>query len=124
MFKQSINWDYQWGQIVGRAWADRDFNQRLLADPAGVLREYDVAAPAGLRIKVLEETDPVPEDTTGSCTLSCRPNLQPRSFPRRSCAAWAAIWPSPAVAAAAAAAMAVAGAAVLRLRLVLLPAPT
>jgi len=65
MSKKSNNWDYQWGQIVGRAWADEDFNQRLRADPAGVLTEYDLSPPAGLRIKVLEDTDQVPEDTDG-----------------------------------------------------------
>jgi hypothetical protein len=63
MLKQSVNWDYQWGQIVGRAWADDDFNQRLLADPAGVLKEYDLPPPVGLRIEVLEDPDRVPEDT-------------------------------------------------------------
>jgi hypothetical protein len=65
MFKPSANWDYQWGQIVGRAWADDGFNQRLRADPAGVLKEYDLPLPAGLRIEVLEDTDLVPEDTDG-----------------------------------------------------------
>jgi hypothetical protein len=65
MLKNSINWDYQWGQIVGRAWADNDFNQRLLADPAGVLKEYDLPPPPGVRIEVLEDPDRVPEDTDG-----------------------------------------------------------
>ena len=65
MSKKSNNWDYQWGQVVGRAWADDDFNQRLRADPAGVLKEYDLPPPAGLRIEVLEDTDRVPEDTDG-----------------------------------------------------------
>jgi hypothetical protein len=65
MFKQSVNWDYQWGQIVGRAWADDDFSQRLLADPVSVLREYDLAPPAGLRVEVLADPDQVPEDTAG-----------------------------------------------------------
>jgi hypothetical protein len=63
MFKQSVNWDFQWGQIVGRAWADHDFNQRLLADPASVLREYDLSPPTGVRVAVLPEPDLVPEDT-------------------------------------------------------------
>jgi hypothetical protein len=63
MFKQSVNWDFQWGQIVGRAWADDDFSQRLLADPAGVLKEYDLAPPAGTRIEVIEDPDRAPEDS-------------------------------------------------------------
>jgi hypothetical protein len=65
MFRQSANWDYQWGQIVGRAWADGDFNQRLLADPAAVLAEYEVPPPPGLRIEVHHNPDRVPEDTAG-----------------------------------------------------------
>jgi hypothetical protein len=65
MLGQSVNWDYRWGQIVGRAWADDDFKQRLLADPAGALKEYDLPPPAGLRIEVLEDPDRVPEDTDG-----------------------------------------------------------
>ena len=35
MLKKSNTWDYRWGQIVGRAWADDGFSQRLRADPAG-----------------------------------------------------------------------------------------
>jgi hypothetical protein len=63
MFKQSINWDYRWGQIVGRAWADHDFNDRLFADPTGVLTEYDVPPPVGVHIKLLENPDQIPDDT-------------------------------------------------------------
>jgi hypothetical protein len=65
MSKESNNWDYQWGQIVGRAWADNGFNQRLRAAPAEVLTEYGLSPSAGLRIEVLEDTERVPEDTDG-----------------------------------------------------------
>jgi hypothetical protein len=60
MLGQTVNWDYQWGQVVGRAWADDDFKRRLLADPAGVLGEYDLGPPAGLRVVVHEEPARVP----------------------------------------------------------------
>jgi hypothetical protein len=63
MLGQPVNWDYQWSQIVGRAWADDEFKQRLLADPAAVLAEYDLAPPAGLRVELLEDTEWVPEST-------------------------------------------------------------
>jgi hypothetical protein len=69
MFKQSVSWDFQWGQIVGRAWADHDFSQRLLADPAAVLKEYDVPVPDGVRIAVLADPDAVPEDTADTMHL-------------------------------------------------------
>jgi hypothetical protein len=71
MSKKSSNWDYQWGQIVGRAWADDSFNQRLRSDPAGVLSEYGLPPfvdekGAGLRIEVLDgHPDRNPEDTDG-----------------------------------------------------------
>jgi hypothetical protein len=65
MLPKSSSWDYQWGQIVGRAWADDGFSQRLRTDPVGVLTEYDLPPPAGLRIEVLVDPDLVPEDTAG-----------------------------------------------------------
>jgi hypothetical protein len=65
MLGQSVNWDYQWGQIVARAWAEDDFKQRLLADPAAILREYDLTPPAGVRVEVLEDSDRVAQDTDG-----------------------------------------------------------
>jgi hypothetical protein len=70
MFKQSLNWDYQWGQIVGRAWADDEFSQRLVADPISVLREYDMPPPAGLRVVVLADPERVPEDSAGVMHLA------------------------------------------------------
>jgi len=63
MLRQSVNWDHQWAQVVARAWADDDFKQSLLADPARVLKEYDLPTPAGRRIEVLEDPAWVPEDT-------------------------------------------------------------
>lgn len=63
MLKQSADWDYRWGQIVGRAWADEEFNRRLLADPLAVCAEYHLVVPAGVRIEVLENPSAIPEDT-------------------------------------------------------------
>src|SRR5258707_719485 len=54
-----VDWDYQWDQIVARAWDDAAFKQRLLSDPAAVLKEYGLAPPAGITIKVHENTDTV-----------------------------------------------------------------
>ncbi len=63
MVGQAVDREYQWSQVVGRAWADDDFKQRLLADPASVLRDYDLAPPAGCRVQVLEGTDRAQKDT-------------------------------------------------------------
>ena len=49
MLGQPVNWDYQWGQVVGRAWADREFKERLLANPVAVLEEYDLAPPVNVQ---------------------------------------------------------------------------
>lgn len=46
-----------WGKIVARAWADGAFRQRLVADPAAVLKEHGLSVPEGVRFKVLEDTD-------------------------------------------------------------------
>lgn len=81
MLGQMVNWDYQWGQVVGRAWADDDFKRRLLAEPAAVLEEYDLAPPAGLRVEVHEEpewappgTDAVGTDDVLHLVLPARPS--------------------------------------------------
>jgi hypothetical protein len=63
MLQQGVSWDYQWSQIVGRAWADSDFKQRLLANPTAILEEYELAMPTGTRIHVLEEPASVPSGT-------------------------------------------------------------
>ena len=47
----------RYGQVVARAWRDEAFKQRLLADPAGVLREHGIAVPAGQQVRVVEDTD-------------------------------------------------------------------
>ncbi len=53
------DFEYQWGQLVARAWADPAFKAKLLADPAGVLKENGLALPAGKQLKVVENTDKV-----------------------------------------------------------------
>ena len=63
MPEQLAKWDYQWSQVVGQAWADDSFKQRLFANPTATLKEYGVDMPAGLQVKVLEDTEEVPENT-------------------------------------------------------------
>jgi len=45
----------QW-EIAKRAFTDRSFKPRLLADPVSVLREYGVDVRAGLSVQVVEST--------------------------------------------------------------------
>ena len=46
----------KWGQVVAKAWADDKFKQRLLKDPAGVLKEHGLEAPKGATLRAVENT--------------------------------------------------------------------
>jgi hypothetical protein len=50
------DFEYQWSQLVARAWADPAFKAKLLADPAAVLKENGLIVPAGITLKVVENT--------------------------------------------------------------------
>jgi hypothetical protein len=47
----------KYGQVVARAWSDEPFKQRLLAEPAAVLREQGIEVPSQLEVRVVENTD-------------------------------------------------------------------
>ena len=47
------------GQLIAKCWADEGFKQKLLTDPAATLKAEGVALPAGLTVKVVENTDKV-----------------------------------------------------------------
>ena len=49
----------QWGQIVAKAWQDDIFKKRLVAEPAVVLKEHGIQVPAGVQLRVVENTDQV-----------------------------------------------------------------
>jgi hypothetical protein len=55
----SSDFEYQWSQLVARAWIDPIFKARLLADPAAVLKENGLEPPPGMQIQVVEDTDQV-----------------------------------------------------------------
>jgi hypothetical protein len=46
----------KWGQVVAKAWADDKFKQRLLKDPAGVLKEHGMELPQGVAVRAVENT--------------------------------------------------------------------
>jgi hypothetical protein len=54
-----IDFDYEWGQLIAKAWADDAFKKKLLADPAGVLKEHGLIVPASIQLKVVENSDKV-----------------------------------------------------------------
>ena len=49
----------QYGQVVAKAWADEEFKQRLLADPAAVLQAEGITVPQGVELRAVENTDKV-----------------------------------------------------------------
>ena len=46
-----------WSRIVARAWADEDFQDRLLSDPKVVLREYGIETDCEVCVSVAETPD-------------------------------------------------------------------
>jgi hypothetical protein len=59
MAGQHVDFESRWNQLVARAGIDDAFKQRLLADPAGVLKEQGLTLPAGVTVKVLDNTGTV-----------------------------------------------------------------
>ena len=46
-----------YGRVVAKAWSDAAFKQRLVADPAAVLKAEGVAIPEGTELRLVENTD-------------------------------------------------------------------
>ena len=44
-------------KVIAKAWSDEGFKKRLLTEPAAVLAEHGIEAPAGVEVKVVENTD-------------------------------------------------------------------
>jgi hypothetical protein len=44
------------GKIIARAWRDPAFKAKLIADPKATLKEAGITVPAGMTLKVLENT--------------------------------------------------------------------
>jgi len=49
----------RWAKLVAQAWADDKFKQRLLNNPAAVLKEFGATVPAGVEVRVVENTNSV-----------------------------------------------------------------
>lgn len=59
MAHQEGGWELKWELLVADAWNDPALKQRLLNDPASVLNERGIKVPAGIQIKVVENSDSV-----------------------------------------------------------------
>jgi hypothetical protein len=51
--------ELEWQLLLADCWADPALKQRLLQDPATVLKERGIAAPAGSQVKIHEDSDAV-----------------------------------------------------------------
>src|ERR1700681_3664427 len=49
----------RWARVVAQAWADENFKKRLADNPAAVLRENGFNVPAGVDVRIVENTDKV-----------------------------------------------------------------
>ena len=49
----------QYQQIVAKAWGNEMFRRKLVRDPAATLSQEGVSVPAGVQVKVVEDTDQV-----------------------------------------------------------------
>jgi hypothetical protein len=47
----------RFSEIISKCWLDTAFKQRFLTDPKAVLAEFEIELPAGLNVKVVENTD-------------------------------------------------------------------
>ncbi len=59
------------GAIIAKCWADEGFKQRLLADANAALKAEGVEVPAGVSVKVVENTD-----MAINCVLPSKPNKE------------------------------------------------
>ena len=46
-----------YGKMVAKAWRDPAFKAKLLADPHAALKDAGISVPAGVTVKVVENTD-------------------------------------------------------------------
>ena len=46
----------KWAVCVAKAWADEDYKKRLMSDTTAVLKEEGVDVPAGMDVKVVENS--------------------------------------------------------------------
>jgi len=45
-----------YGKLVAKAWSDAEFKAKLLADPMKVFKENSMKVPAGIEVRIVENT--------------------------------------------------------------------
>ena len=61
----------KWSQLLKQVWADEQLKQRLLDKPAAVLQEHGIEVPAGMEVRVVENTDKVSYVTLPPACRGC-----------------------------------------------------
>lgn len=51
-----MDWEKQWAKINVKAWTDENFKKRLMSNPKAALQEMGISPPAGMEVKVVENT--------------------------------------------------------------------
>src|SRR3954454_7733369 len=49
----------KWSQLIAQAWTDDRLKDNLMQNPASVLQQHGIEVPAGMQIKVVENTENV-----------------------------------------------------------------
>lgn len=49
----------KWAALVAQAWTDEKFKKRLIEKPAAVIQEHGIEVPAGVEIRVVENSENV-----------------------------------------------------------------
>ena len=57
MSKRKDDVQEAYGKVLAKAWSDPPFKAQLLADPPAALASLGITVPAGMQVKVLEDTD-------------------------------------------------------------------
>lgn len=73
--KKTIEERKQYAKIIAQAWVDEEFKQRLLDDPATVLKENGIEIPEGMTVRCVQCKEneilvPIPPRPGGSEELS------------------------------------------------------
>ena len=48
-----------YGKLVAKAWSDAEFKAKLLADPMKIFKENSMEVPAGIEVRIVENTDKI-----------------------------------------------------------------
>lgn len=57
--RETNDQDKKMAKVFAKAWSDESFKEKLLSTPRAALAEFGIYFPAGIEVKILEQTDKV-----------------------------------------------------------------